>query len=408
MKINWISFFLNFVSGNKWQFMLRFKFIVLSICLTTFAFAQSVTTVFESGKEGFSSYRIPAIIQLPNKRILAFAEGRLNSAADFGNVKIVMKSSDDNGRSWSALKVVVDYGNLQAGNAAPVVDLLDPAYPDGRIIVFYNTGNVSESDLRKGLGLREIWYISSTDNGMTWSSSINITNQVHHANGNMLGRSYESKLDWRSYANTPGHAVQSLEGKYKGRIYIAANHSSGPSQPHFKDYNAHGYYTDDHGKTFKLGASLEIAGSNEATAAFISNDRLILNARNQSGQIKNRIVAYSNDGGTHFDTSFFDLQLPDPICEGTILKIGQKKGKSILAFVNASDTFYRNNLTVSLSFDEGKTWPIRKLIDHTNDPLKQKQDYSAYSDIVAIGKREIGILYELDNYAKIVFKQLSW
>jgi sialidase-1 len=388
--------------------MLKFKFIVLSICLSTFAFAQKATTVFESGKEGFSSFRIPSIIQLPNKRLLAFAEGRLNSAADFGNVKIVMKSSDDNGKSWSTLKIVVDYGNLQAGNAAPVVDLLDPVYPDGRVIVFYNTGNVSESDLRKGLGLREVWMISSIDNGTTWTSSINITNQVHHANGQMSGRSYESRLDWRSYANTPGHAVQSTEGKYKGRIFIAANHSSGPSQSHFKDYNSHGYYTDDHGKTFKLGASLEIAGSNEATAAFISNNRLILNARNQSGQIKSRIVAYSNDGGGYFDTSFFDKQLPDPICEGAILIIGQKKGKSILAFVNAADTLYRNNLTLSLSFDEGKTWPVRKLIDQTNDALKRKQDYTAYSDIVSIGKRKIGVLYELDNYSKIVFKQLSW
>lgn len=388
--------------------MLNLKFIFLFICWANFAFAQDATTVFESGKGGFSSFRIPAIVQLPNKRILAFAEGRVNSAADFGNVKIVMKSSDDNGKNWSTLKVVVDYGNLQAGNAAPVVDLLDPAFPNGKIYVFYNTGNVSESDLRKGLGLREVWYISSTDNGMTWSSATNITSQVHHPNGTMSDRSYQSSLDWRSYANTPGHAVQCLKGKYKGRIYIAANHSAGPSQSNFKDYNAHGYYTDDHGKSFKLGATLNIAGSNEATAAFISNNRLILNARNQSGQIKNRIVAYSNDGGAHFDTSYFDPQLPDPVCEGSILNIGQKKGKSILAFVNAADTLYRNQLTLRLSFDEGKTWPIKRLIDQTNDPLKLKQDYTAYSDIVAIGKKEIGILYELDNYAKIVFKQLSW
>lgn len=388
--------------------MYKIKFIIFLICLTTVAFSQKAKTVFESGKEGFSSFRIPSIIRLPNKRILAFAEGRVNGAADFGNVKIVMKSSDDNGKTWSSLKVVVDYGNLQAGNAAPVVDLLDQANPNGKIYLFYNTGNVNESDLRKGLGIREVWFISSTDHGMSWSAPTNITSQVHHPNGNMLDRQYKSNLDWRTYANTPGHAVQCADGKYKGRIFIAANHSSGPKQPNFKDYNSHGYYTDDHGKTFQLGATLDIAGSNEATAAFISNDRLVLNARNQSGQIKNRIVAYSNDGGAHFDTSFFDAQLPDPICEGAILNIGFKNGKSILAFVNAADTNYRNNLTLSVSYDEGMTWPIRKMIDQTNDPSKQKADYTAYADIVSIGKRKIGVLYELDNYTKIVFKPLNW
>src|SRR3546814_19816562 len=63
---------------------------------------------------------------------------------------------------------------------------------------------------------------------------------------------YHFTEDWRSYANTPGQGMQFDQGKFKGRIYIAANHSSGTPQKAFKDYNAHGYYTDDHGKTFQL------------------------------------------------------------------------------------------------------------------------------------------------------------
>jgi len=408
MKINWTSFFLNSVSENKIIQMRQIGFILVFVCLSAFANTQELVTVFESGKEGFSSFRIPSIIQLPNKKLLAFAEGRVNSAADFGNVKIVMKSSEDNGAHWSNLNVVVDNGNLQAGNAAPVVDILDPAYPGGKIYIFYNTGNASESDLREGIGLREVWFISSIDNGASFSSPVNITSQVHFPNGTVLGRKYESTIDWRTYANTPGHAVQSLNGLYKGRIYIAANHSTGPAQANFKEYASHGYYTDDHGKSFKLGASLSIKGSNEATAAFISNNRLILNARNQQGNTRSRIVAYSNDGGMHFDTSYYDPNLPDPICEGTILNVGQKKGKSILAFVNAADTMYRNNLTLRVSFDEGKSWTIRKMIDQTNDTNKQKDDFTAYSDIILIGKRKIGVLYERDNYSKIIFKQMSW
>ncbi len=370
--------------------------------------AQSENIVFESGKEGYTTYRIPAIIQLPNHKIIAFAEGRVNGGADFGNIKIVMRTSKDKGKTWSKMSKVVSYGNLQAGNPAPVVDRFDPTCPNGKIYLFYNTGNVAEMELRKGKGIREVWYVTSTDGGDTWSQPVNITSQVHYPNGQRDDRVYASPLDWRTYANTPGHATQCLEGKYKGRIYIPANHSQGEIQSSFRDYASHAYYTDDHGKTFKIANSLQLPGSNEATAAFLTNGRLIMNARNQQGQVKSRIVAFSRDGGESFDTAYYDLQLPDPICQGTILNIGTKNKKSILAFVNAADTLYRNQLSLKISFNEGLDWPIHRLIDQTEDILQSKQDYSSYSDIIQTGKNEIGVLYEKQNYSKIVFKLVKW
>ena len=70
-------------------------------------------------------------------------------------------------------------------------------------------------------------------------------------------------------------------------------------------------------------------GSNEATATYVSQDRIVLNARNQKGDIKTRIMGLSKDGGAHWDTVYFDHQLPDPVCEGAILNIGKHKGKVI-------------------------------------------------------------------------------
>ena len=370
--------------------------------------AQEEVTVFESGTEGYKIFRIPSIVQTPNKTILAFAEGRIHGGADFGDIKIVMKKSVDNGKHWTSLQIVASYDHWQVGNAAPVVDLLDPNYPNGKIYLFYNTGNVSEMELREGKGLREVWYITSVDDGETWSAPVNISSQVHFTNGAMEGRIYNSDKNWRTYANTPGHATQCLEGKYKGRIYIAANHSEGPSKPQFKDYFSHGYYSDDHGKTFQVSSSLDIAGSNEATAAFIRKDRLIINARNQAGSPRARIVAFSNNGGEHFEKAYFDSALVDPVCEGAILNIGKRKGKTILAFVNAADTQNRNNLGLKISFDEGKSWPIQKLIDGTKDAALSKKDFTAYADLIKIGNRKIGVFYEKENYRKMVFKILKW
>jgi sialidase-1 len=370
--------------------------------------AQKQVTVFESGKDGFAIFRIPSLLKLPNKTILAFAEGRVNGGADFGNIKLVMKCSRDNGKTWSSLKQIVSYDHWQVGNAAPVVDILDPKYPNGKIFLFYNTGNVHEMALRQAKGIREVWFISSVDDGENWTEPINITSQVHFPNGTMDGRVYESQQDWRAYANTPGHATQCIEGKYKGRIYIAANHSEGSAKSKFKDYFSHGYYTDNHGKDFKISESVNLEGSNEATAAFITGDRLILNARDQTGIYKTRITAYSSNGGESFDTAYYDNQLPDPVCEAAILNIGNKKNKSILAFVNNVDPLYRNQLTLKISFDEGATWPIEKLVDATKDEKLFKEDYTAYSDLVKMGRRKVGLLYEKNNYNKIVFSLIKW
>jgi sialidase-1 len=359
-----------------------------------------------SGEDGHRSYRIPAIIALPNGDLLAIAEGRVENSADFGDINLVMKRSTDKGKTWRSMMTVVDNASLQAGNPAPVVDLMDPEYPNGRIFLFYNTGNNHEGEVRKGNGLREVWYITSIDNGSTWSQPVNITTQVHRPNQPQEDPGYNFSEGWRSYANTPGHALQLTSGKWTGRIFVAANHSAGEPQPNFKDYSAHGFFTDDHGKTFGLGESVNIAGSNESTAAVLADGSVMMNIRNQRGDIRKRIVAISSSGGSQWDTAYFDTNLPDPVCEGSLLNIGKKKGKNILAFTNAADEKNRDNLTLRISFDEGKTWKVNKVIDKA--PEGKERNHAAYSDIVRIDNREIGVLYESENYSKIVFTVARW
>jgi sialidase-1 len=373
-----------------------------------FACRQKETQqVFISGTDGHKSYRIPAIIVLPDGTLLAFAEGRVRGSADFGDVNIVLKRSADNGRSWGKMETIVDYDSLQAGNPAPVADLTDPEYPEGRIFLFFNTGNNHEGEVRKGNGYREVWYKTSSDGGLTWSEAVNITTQVHKPLMPDVNPAYNFPEDWRSYANTPGHGMQFTEGPYKGRIIISANHSEGEPKDNWEDYAAHVFFTDDHGKTFRMGQTLNLPGSNEATATEISEGRLMLNARNQKGDIRARIVAISDDGGETWNTVYFDHLLPDPVCEGSLLNVGKYNGKNILAFSNPADTSDRNNLTLKISYNDGESWPLAILVDKSDDPDKMKS-FTAYSDIVRLNTGEIGILYERDNYKEIVFKKIKW
>ncbi|MGN6803227.1 MAG: sialidase family protein [Ginsengibacter sp.] len=376
------------------------RFFSFLILVTSVLFSLNVAAqskVFVSGNDGYKSFRIPAIVKAPNGDLLAFCEGRLNGSSDFGNIKIVLKRSEDNGKTWSTLQVVASNDSLQAGNPAPVVDLTDPRFRKGRIFLFYNTGDASESEMRNGKGHRDVLYKTSVDNGKTWSDPVDITTQVNRIDQPAINPQWNFKEDWRSYANTPGHALQFEEGKYKGRIYVAANHSSGPPQPHFKDYEAHGFYTDDHGATFHLSETVPFPGSNESTAAPLTNGRLMMNSRNQAG--KHRIVSLSSDGGASWDTTFVDYNLPDPICEGSLLNIGTKKGKSVLAFCNNIDTSHRDSLTLHISFNAGKTWKRKILIEPKN---------TGYSDIVKISKKKIGVLYEAKNYKEIDFDVVKW
>lgn len=380
--------------------------LFISLLTTTFAWSQTEVSIFKSGDDGYKSYRIPAIVAFSQKKIVAIAEGRVHNAGDFGDIDLVMKSSEDGGKTWSALQKIVDVGNLQAGNPAPVIDFEDPRYPKGRLFLFYNVGNDHEGEVRKGKGNRTVWFVTSADQGKTWTEPKEITTEVHRPNKPEINPSWNFKEDWRSYANTPGHAMQIKEGKFKGRIFVAANHSAGDPQSAAKDYQAHGYFTDDHGDSFKLGQTVTYLGSNESTAAELSGNRIMMNSRNQQGNERARIISISSDGGATWDSTYVDHHLPDPVNQGSILTIGKKKGKNILAFSNAADQKHRDNLTLRISFDDGSTWTKNIVVDKSTPDYKGS--WTAYSDIVQLGKSHIGILYEKDNYKDIVFKNIKW
>lgn len=364
--------------------------------------SQEKIPVFISGTDGHKSYRIPAVIRLPDGDILAFCEGRVDNAADFGDINIVLKRSRDNGKTWGSMEVIVDADSLQAGNPAPVVDLTDPAFPGGIIFLFYNTGNNHEGEVRKGKGLREVWYTTSDDNGVTWSKAVNITLQVHRPKQTGFNPEYNFQEDWRSFANTPGHAMQFRKGKYSGRIFVAANHSVGDPQSQFMDYRAFGYYTDDHGKTFHISEDVNLPGSNESTAAELSDGEMMMNSRNQRGDVRARIVSFSSDGGATWDTSYFDRTLPDPVNQGSLLALSS----NTLAFSNAANEKRRDNLTLRISNDEGRTWEKSIVVDKSSDGTSMS--FTAYSDLVKLSGKKIGVLYERDGYKQIVFTIIRW
>ena len=338
--------------------------------------------LFKNGEGEYACYRIPAIIKTQEGTLMAFAEGRKTGCSDFGNVDILLRMSYDDGLHWTEMEVVAEFGELQAGNPAPVEDLFDSHFSEGRVFLFYNTGDVSEHDMRLGKGNREVHFITSADQGKNWSEPTNITNQVH-----FNSTTTQAEKDWRTNATTPGHAFQFTKAPYMGRIYVPANHSQGEPQESFNEYRAFGFYTDNHGKDFQTSPDLNTPSSNEAIGVELDDGSLMLNVREQNGARKERLIAISTSGGKQWDTEYYDSELISPVCQSSVLLF---KGKQdiILLYSGPNSKTNREKMTVKGSFDRGKKWDLEKEI---------YPGPSAYSDLVQIDQNTVGIFYERDN-----------
>ena len=374
---------------KKCTIYLRFFFMLLAFagCKSTAVnslLVKSPEYLFESGKDGYKSFRIPAIVTSTKGTILAFAEGRKNGASDTGDIDLVLKRSEDNGKTWSALSVVWNDAENVCGNPAPVVDKRTGTI---YLLSTWNLGLDHESDIIKQLSkdTRRVFVLSSADDGQTWSAPKEITQSVKLPN-------------WTWYATGPCHGIQLVKGLTAGRLNIPCDHIEAVTNKYF----SHSIYSDDHGKSWVLGGSTPQDQVNECTIAELSDGKLMLNMRNYDRSQKARKVSLSNDGGVTWGNIYSDKSLPEPICQGSLLQLSSTgKEKNRLLFLNPADENKRQNMTLRLSFDDGSTWPKLKVL-HAGP--------SAYSDLTWLPKGNIGCLYEAGSsnpYQGIIYQEVA-
>lgn len=365
---------------------MRIGLFILLVCSSLSAQYQ---TLFQSGDLGYECFRIPAIVGSGSK-LYAFAEGRKGGCGDFGDVDILLRTSSDGGQSWTEPQVVVDNGSLQAGNPTPVIDLLNPEYPEGRLMLFYNTGTQSEWETRSGNGRRKAFYKFSSDLGLSWSEPIDISNEVHFDRF-----STKEFKDARTFALGPGHAVQLAMSSKKGRIYLPANHSLGDPQENFADYRSYGIYSDDFGKTWEVSEDLPVPSSNEAMAVELPDNELLLLIRLQNNSDRSKMIARSLDNGTSWKEYHLVPELTSPVCQSSIIYSPESDD---LYHLGPASTEKRENLTLWRSTDRGRSWKALDIVESS---------FAAYSDIIQLSNTELGILYESEDYHKIIYKRIE-
>jgi len=316
------------------------------------------------GEDGYHTYRIPALLTTKQGSLLAFCEGRKNTRQDHGDIDLLVKRSTDGGKTWSSHQIVYEEGGTEAitiGNPSPVVD--------------QDTGTIWLPFCRDN---KEVLITKSTDDGLTWSEPVNISKDV-------------VEFGWVWVATGPGVSIQLTRGSHKGRLVIPSDH--GVMVGEQRIMHSHVFYSDDHGKTWQLGGLLP-EHTDESQVVELSNGDLLLNMRSNWGRFAKRAdrdgmraLARSIDGGITWGKLMFDETLIEPVCQASFLRYtnAESNGKNRLLFSNPASKTGRDRMTVRLSYDEGETWPVSKLL---------YEGKSAYSSLAVLPDRTIGCLYE--------------
>ena len=359
--------------------LLPFAFILMLFSCSKVE--ENEIALFSQGQFGYECFRIPAIVKTNKGTLLAFAEGRKNGCSDTGDIDLVLRRSTDNGKSWGPLVVVWDGGDNTCGNPAPVVDR-----KTGIIWVLstWNLGTDHESRIinQSSKDTRRVFVLHSEDDGKSWSGAKEITETTKQEN-------------WTWYATGPVHGIQLKQGDKKGRLIIPCDHIEAET----KHYYSHIIYSDDNGKTWNLGGSTPQHQVNECTVAGLDDGSLILNMRNYDRTKRTRKISISKDFGETWSDIYADEQLPEPICQASLLRSTWKnKGNSLFFFTNPASSDSRRNMTLKISNDQARTW---------NDSIVLHPGPSAYSDMTVIKKGVLGCFYEagIDSpYETITFK----
>jgi sialidase-1 len=297
--------------------------------------------LFEPGEEAGRGYRIPAMIVLPGDVVLAFAESRIDAMSDLLDINIVMKRSMDGGRTWSSLQVVEDMGQHTVHSPAPVYD-----------------NNTQTVWLPFCVDYKTLYLTESIDLGRTWSEPRNM--------------SQEQGLLENTYChNGPGNGIQMSTG----RLVIPTS----LNEPRV-------LYSDDHGVNWSLGKPI---GMGSEPQVFERTDGSLC-ANLRSGRGKNRIMACSADHGETWEQWYYVKGLPDADTQASILRFttSQDYTHDRLLFSNPGVP-YRGYFTIRLSYDEGKTWPVSKLV---------YQGAAGYSQLAVLSDHTILALFEAGRY----------
>ena len=322
---------------------------------------------------GAPVHRIPALAVSTRGTLLAAWDGRPTLADVPSHIAILMRRSEDSGRTWSPLDTVrADTAPLGFGDPSLLVDRTT-----GRVFLFhaasvrqgfFGSSTAVNDDDPEVLHADVSW---SDDDGRTWQHR-RLTSTI-------------KREGWGGLFAASGAGVQLARGAHAGRLL----------QPFVVRLGQATYAavlrSDDHGATWQMG---ELVGpdADEAEVAERADGTVVLNARARPF----RRVAISRDRGVTFDAPVADTALVDPGNNAGLLAV-PAIGDDALLLSHTADSTTRRRLVLRRSCDGGRHWQTPRIL---------VPEAAAYSTLALLPSGDIGVLFERGAYDAITFARV--
>lgn len=341
------------------------------------------TTLYRPGDHNSKNYRIPAIVTAGDGSLVVATDKRKYNDSDLPeDIDILVNRSTDGGRTWSQPLTLAE--GTGVGHGFGDCALVRTNEEGGLIAVF--VGGVGFWQSRPDNPLRT-YLCRSHDNGRTWSQPKDITHFI-------LGHDCvipEHRSWWSSFFAS-GAGLRTSSGRLmfvaavrEDSLWMACNYL---------------FYSDDDGETWQCSQKASPRGD-EAKVVELSDGRILMSIRAEG----HRLYNISEDGGiTWRDTTSVWPELEAPACNGDIIRCTTPDGRTLLLH-SLPYGKERKDVTVFVSFDEGKTWPVRRTIV----PYP-----SAYSSLCQLPDGTIGLYVEEAfndgvNYSMVFYNfSLEW
>lgn len=326
--------------------------------------------VFRAGDDGLAVFHVFGLTTTVAGSVLAFAEARI-AQHDADPHHLAVRRSRDGGRTWEPLRYVRRSDGTQSlVNPTPLVDR-----STGRIFLFHaecfrdegNTGGSPDSS--------RLYVVSSDDDGQTWTEPVELT---HLFDGDPNAR--------RMHMPGPGHGIQLSDGRLMLQVWHRREIAFPAAE---RQYGVSVIVSDDGGATWEAGGEVPLDPAyplNEARLIERPDGALVVLGRYASGGTHPRITSVSTDGGATWSPAVLDAATRpvNAIDTGVARLTGLGPREDSRVVFSRTDSPTRRNMTVSISYDEGMSWPYSRVL--TEGP-------ASYSDTVALPDGRIGVLY---------------
>lgn len=324
------------------------------------------TLLFDNFESGSKFYRIPALAVAADSTLIAVADKRFDSSVDLPNsIDVVVKRSSDKGLTWSDAIVIAGEGT-DVGHGDPAI-VLDRK--SGDLLCIMTAGNGLTQSTRDNFA--HIMVARSSDNGLTWSAPVDITDQLYGAPGAPLQHVITG------FASS-GAALQTRDGRI---MFVLV------ARPDANVWRLENWavFSDDGGHTWQVADCAADLYGDEAKVVELENGDILMSIRNRDKGP--RKIAVSHDRGKTWGELRTQPDLIEPACNGDILAYNLN-GREILLQTLPNDPKHRRNVTLFASLDGGKSWPVKRSL---------VEDGSAYSSIAILPDGTIGVFTEEDS-----------